>query len=60
MAGPLLSLDRVIKRQATRLVVVHRASPAGPSTHALAPGVEALDIREFVEAMAARPRGVRW
>jgi predicted AAA+ superfamily ATPase len=51
-AGPLLSLGRAMSPSAERLMVVHRASASAPSTHALAPGVEALDIRGFVDALA--------
>jgi hypothetical protein len=50
-AGPLLSLAGAMSRSAGRLTLVHRASATAPSTHALAPGVEALDIREFVDAL---------
>jgi len=52
MAGPLQSLGRAARRLGARLLVVHRASASAPSTHALAPGVEALDIRAFSEALA--------
>jgi len=56
MAGPLLSLRRAMSRRAGRLMVVHRASASAPSTHALAPGVEALDVLGFVKALAGRAR----
>ncbi len=56
MAGPLLSLGRAMRRPAGRLLVVHRAAAKAPSTHALAPGVEALDLEAFVNALPPQPR----
>jgi uncharacterized protein len=54
MAGPLGSLRRSMgDRLPVRLSVVHRASPSAPATTALAPGIEALDVQAFVEALAA-------
>lgn len=52
MAGPMLSLQRSMNRMPARLTVVHRPSTAAPPIHALAPGVEALDLGEFVSALA--------
>jgi len=51
MAGPLTSLRRSMKAPA-RFTVVRRASATAPSTHALAPGVDAVDEEEFVKALA--------
>jgi predicted AAA+ superfamily ATPase len=48
MAGPLLSLHKVLGDRAKRLTVVHRRSDTGVATTAIAPGVEALDISQFV------------
>jgi predicted AAA+ superfamily ATPase len=56
MAGPLASLRRSMSDRApVRLSVVHRASTTAPPTRALAPGVEALDVRAFVDDLNARP-----
>lgn len=61
MAGPMLSLRKSVDaRTPARLSVVHRVSTSGPSTRAVAPGVEALDVRGFSEALsgpAKRARG---
>jgi len=58
MAGQLASLRRAIgdrgDRAPARLSVVHRASTTAPPTRALAPGVEALDVRAFVEELNRR------
>ncbi len=52
MAGPLASLRRSVgKRTPVRMTVVHRASSTAPPTCALAPGIEALDLRAFVDAL---------
>jgi hypothetical protein len=48
MASPLLSLRRSLPDQSARLVVVHRKSRSEPTTAALTPGVEALDVENFV------------
>jgi predicted AAA+ superfamily ATPase len=37
-----------------RLTVVHRAAASGPRTRVLAPGIEALPLEDFVEALNAR------
>ncbi len=52
MAGPLLSLRRAMGRAAGRALVVHRAPANGPATHALAPGVEAIDVHDFAELLS--------
>lgn len=50
MAGPLGSLRRAMgDRASVRSSVVHRESPSSPPTRALAPAVEALDVRAFVD-----------
>ncbi|SPE33393.1 conserved hypothetical protein [Candidatus Sulfopaludibacter sp. SbA6] len=52
MAGPMGSLRRSMGGQArVRLTVVHRTSTTAPESRVLAPGVEALDIRRFVDAL---------
>ena len=56
MAGPLASLGRAIGTVSpVRMSVVHRTSTTAPKTRALAPGVEALDVRAFVDDLNARP-----
>lgn len=60
MAGPLESLHRSMGgREPVRLTVVHRASTTAPASRALAPGVEALDVRAFVDGLAGKPVRVR-
>ncbi len=60
MTGPLLSLRRALDAQArVRLTVVHRKSTTAPPGRALAPGIEALDIRAFVDALRGAPRPAR-
>lgn len=55
MAGSLGSLRRSMGDQApVRLSVVHRASTTAPLTRALAPGIEALDVRAFVDDLNGR------
>jgi hypothetical protein len=50
MAGPLASLRRAMGDPApVRVSVVHRTSTTAPLTRALAPGIEALDVRAFVD-----------
>lgn len=52
MAGSLLSLRRSMGRATpARVAVVHRAVVPGPMTRALAPDVDALDIRTFVNEL---------
>jgi uncharacterized protein len=55
MAGPMGALRRAMgergergDRSPVRLSVVHRASTTASPTQALAPGIEALDVRAFV------------
>ena len=49
MAGPLASLRRSMgDRAPVRSSVVHRQSPTAPLTRALAPAIEALDVRALV------------
>jgi predicted AAA+ superfamily ATPase len=59
MAGPLASLRRAIEqssdRMPIRLSVVHRASATAPPTRALAPGIEAVDARAFVDDLNTSP-----
>jgi predicted AAA+ superfamily ATPase len=57
MAGPMASLRRSMGgRAAARLSVVHRASSSAPDTRALAPGIEALVVADFVRALTGRKR----
>jgi hypothetical protein len=56
MTGPLHSLRNSIgSRHELRSTVVHEHSPSAPKMRALAPGIEALDLPRFVEAL--RPHG---
>jgi predicted AAA+ superfamily ATPase len=53
MTGPLLSLGRAAKGPApVRMTVVHRKAKTAPTTRALAPGIEALDVEAFVDALS--------
>ncbi len=56
MAGPLASLRKSITdRVGVRSSVVHRASSTAPPTRALSPGIEAVDVRAFVDDLNTRP-----
>jgi hypothetical protein len=56
MAGPLTALRRSMgDRGFVRLTVVHRTSYTAPPTRALAPGVDALDVRMFVDDLGGVP-----
>jgi predicted AAA+ superfamily ATPase len=48
MAAPMTSLQRAARNRADRLIVVHRKSQSQISTPAIAKGVEAVDVEEFV------------
>src|SRR5437870_3739482 len=55
MAAPLLSLRRALGKRAGRLILVHRKSRLQVPTTAVAKGVEALDLEQFVgELLRAR------
>jgi uncharacterized protein len=55
MASPLASLQRTLQKRAGRLIVVHRKSRLQVPTSAIAKGVEALDLGQFVvELLSAR------
>ena len=57
MVRPLESLRSAMGKQAsTRLTLVHRASSSQPPTRVLKPGIEALDVADFVQAVNARAR----
>jgi hypothetical protein len=57
MAKQLASLKRSMGERAPgRISVVHRSARNAPLTRALRPGIEALDVREFVEALYASGR----
>jgi predicted AAA+ superfamily ATPase len=51
MAAPMTSLQRAAQNRTDRLIVVHRKSQSQISTPAIAKGVEALDVEEFVEEL---------
>jgi len=56
MAGPMESLRRAMGKHApVRMTVVHRASTTAPPSRVVAPGVEALHVKAFVDALAAKP-----
>ena len=62
MAKQMLALRAAMHGPApVRLTVVHRASATAPASHAIARGVEALDVAEFVESLArpVKPSGGR-
>jgi hypothetical protein len=51
----LASLQRTLQKRAGRLIVVHRKSRLQVPTSAIAKGVEALDLGQFVvELLSAR------
>ncbi len=55
MASPLTSLQGALQKRAGRLIVVHRKSRLQVPTAAIAKGVEALDVGQFVsELLSAR------
>ena len=57
MAAPLGALRRSMSdKQPVRLSLVHRTSTTAPLTRALVPGIEALDVRAFVEDLNGGPR----
>lgn len=51
MASPLISLQRALQKRAGRLIVVHRKSRLHVPTAAIAKGVEALNLDQFVEEL---------
>jgi hypothetical protein len=60
MAGPLQSLRRSMGKQGPpRMTVVHRASTTAPRTRGLSPGIEALDVPAFVDALGGKPARAR-
>jgi hypothetical protein len=60
MARPMASLRQAMgDRPPGRLSVVHRASSSPLPTHALAPGIEALTVEDFVRALASRKKPKR-
>jgi predicted AAA+ superfamily ATPase len=48
MAHPMLSLRDAVGERVKRMLVVHRRSSTGVNTSAIAKGVEALDVEDFV------------
>ena len=48
MASPLAALQRALQKRSGRLIVVHRRSRSQLLTAAIAKGVEALDVEQFV------------
>src|SRR6202162_968506 len=51
MAAPLLSLRRASPKRSRRLIVVHRKSRSQSPTTAIAGGVEALDVEQFIQEL---------
>ncbi len=57
MAAPLASLRRSISaKTSARMAVVHRPSASASASRALAPGIEAVDVMQFVADLNAGPR----
>jgi predicted AAA+ superfamily ATPase len=55
MARPMESLRRSMgDKTPIRSAVIHRRSTTAPQTRALAPGIEALDVREFVNLLGGK------
>jgi predicted AAA+ superfamily ATPase len=54
MAGPLLSLKKSLGERGERLTLVHRRSTAEVATSAIAQGVEAIDLVQFVAELNRR------
>jgi hypothetical protein len=48
MASPLISLQRALQKRAGRMIVVNRKSRLQTPTAAIASGIEALDVEQFV------------
>jgi predicted AAA+ superfamily ATPase len=48
MASSLTALQRALQKRSGRLIVVHRRSRSQVPTAAIASGVEALDVEQFV------------
>jgi predicted AAA+ superfamily ATPase len=53
MASPLTSLQRALQKRSGRLIVVHRRSRLEVLTTAIAKGVEALDVEQFVGELSS-------
>jgi len=51
MAGSLLALRRSMESKHPKAVVIYRPSVTAPSTRAIAPGAEAMDMRTFVQML---------
>ncbi len=51
MAAPLLSLRRNLGKCSTRQIIVHGKSRSAPVTQAVARGVEALDLDQFIASL---------
>ena len=57
MAGPMQSLRRAMgNRPPTRVSIIHRKSASSPPTTGLTPGIEALDVQAFVDALSGRKK----
>jgi len=60
MAAPLAALRRSTGAlHPLRLSVVHRASANAPPTRALLPGIEALEVQDFIAAVHQGPKRAR-
>jgi predicted AAA+ superfamily ATPase len=60
MAAPLVSLRRAMGgREQVRMTVVHRASTSAPPSRGVTPGVDALDVPAFVNALKTQPKANR-
>jgi predicted AAA+ superfamily ATPase len=58
MAKPMEALRRAMgDRPPARVSIVHRKSATGPATTNLVPGIEALDVQAFVDALGGSKGG---
>lgn len=55
MAGPLLRLGKALAARVARQTIVHRAAKMPVATHAIARGVEAMDVSRFVGSLSKHP-----
>jgi uncharacterized protein len=59
MARAMMSLRKAMGKQEVRQTVVHRKSASGPASTVLSPGVEALDLKAFVDGLGLERHGKR-
>jgi uncharacterized protein len=56
MAAPLLALQRALRKHSNRPIIVHRQSHPAVSTSAVAGGIEALGLAQFINELNATGR----